>query len=183
MEENMMSEFHSVPPEQFDFSPFRLVGRDWMLITAEHGGRLNSMTASWGGMGVLWGRDVMWAVIRESRFTKTLVDPAETFSLTFFDHEKYAGMLRYMGTVSGRDENKIEKAGLTVLHSDGIPYFAEAKAAVLCRKLCSQPLRPESFTQPWIDPKWYSDRDYHTLYFGEIVGLLAAGQENEEVQA
>lgn len=174
-----MNTFHSIQPEQFDSSPFRLVGGDWMLITAEYGGRLNSMTASWGGMGVIWGKNVVWAVIRESRFTKTLIDPAETFSLTFFDHAKYAAMLRYMGAATGRKENKIEKAGLTVLRSGGIPYFAEAKTAVLCRKMCSQPLRPENFTLPWIDQKWYSDHDYHTLYFGEIVDLLAAEPEND----
>lgn len=175
-----MNAFHTVSPEELDFSPFHLVGKDWMLVTAESGGRLNSMTASWGGMGVMWGKNVAWAVIRDSRFTKTLIDGSETFSLTFFDHAKYDKILSYMGKVSGRNEDKIAKSGLTVEHCGGIPYFAEAKAVFLCRKMCCQPLRPENFTLPWINQKWYEGEDYHTLYFGAIEELLVSGAEAEK---
>lgn len=168
----MMQEFRSVAPEQFDKSPFRLVGKDWMLVAAEKDGRCSGMTAGWGGLGVMWGRNAAFAVIRESRFTKGLVDGSELFSLTFFDHEAYKDMYAYMGRASGRDEDKLAKSGLTLLHRDGVPYFEQASTAILCRKLCSQPIVPGSFTQGWIDGRYYADHDYHTLYIGEVLEIL-----------
>ncbi|WKY48201.1 flavin reductase family protein [Eubacteriaceae bacterium ES3] len=167
-----MSEFKSISPDEFDFSPFRLIGKEWMLISAESEGKVNSMTASWGGLGVMWGKNVAYVVIRKSRFTKQLVDASDSFSLTFFDHEKYQKMLGYMGSVSGRDENKIEKTGLTVLYKNGIPYFEEAKTVFLCKKLCRQYLAPESFIDESVDKQWYGDSDYHDLYIVEVQEIL-----------
>ena len=88
---------------KMSFNPFTKIGNEWMLITAEAGGKVNTMTASWGGMGVLWGKNVAFIFIRNSRFTKEFVDNSCNFSLGIFDHEKYADMLGYMGRVSGRD--------------------------------------------------------------------------------
>lgn len=169
-----MSEFKNISPDQFDFSPFRLIGKEWMLITAENEGKVNSMTASWGGLGVMWGKNVAYVVIRKSRFTKKLVDAADSFSLTFFEHKKYQKTLGYMGSVSGRDEDKIEKSGLTVAHQNGVPYFAEAKTVLLCKKLCRQYIAPESFIDDSIDGQWYSDSDYHDLYIVEVEEILQA---------
>ena len=97
------------------------------------------MTASWGGLGVLWRKNVAFIFIRPQRFTKGFVDEAEKFSLTFFD-ESYRKQLSYLGTVSGKDENKIEKAELTVEHENGAPIFKEAETVIICRKLYAQPL-------------------------------------------
>ncbi|MDI3535978.1 MAG: hypothetical protein PWP30_460 [Eubacteriaceae bacterium] len=169
-----MSKFKNISPDQFDFSPFRLIGKEWMLITAESQGKVNSMTASWGGLGVMWGKNVAYVVIRKSRFTKELVDAAEGFSLTFFDHQKYQKMLGYMGSVSGRDEDKVETSGLTVEHQNGVPYFAEAKTVLLCKKLCRQYISPESFIDDSIDGQWYGDSDYHDLYIVEVEEILQA---------
>jgi flavin reductase (DIM6/NTAB) family NADH-FMN oxidoreductase RutF len=169
-----MSEFKNISPDQLDFSPFRLIGKEWMLITAESQGKVNSMTASWGGLGVMWGKNVAYVVIRKSRFTKELVDTSESFSLAFFDHEKYQKMLSYMGSVSGRDEDKIEKSGLTVAHQNGVPYFTEAKTVLLCKKLCRQYIAPESLIDDSIDGQWYSDSDYHDLYIVEVEEILQA---------
>lgn len=168
-----MSELKTIKPQEFDFSPFRLIGKDWMLITAEKAGKINSMTASWGGLGVLWNKNVAYIVIRKSRFTKELVDGSDHFSLTFFDRKEQQKMLNYMGTVSGRDEDKIAASGLTVKHQAGIPYFDEAKTVMLCRKLCCQPIDPASFIDNSIDDQWYPDKDYHDLYVGEITEILS----------
>lgn len=69
-----MEGFRRLSPEEFDVSAFRLIGKDWLLITTEALGRSNAMTASWGGMGVMWNKPVLYLVIRPQRFTRELLD-------------------------------------------------------------------------------------------------------------
>lgn len=90
--------------------PFAMIGRQWMLVSAEKEGRVNTMTASWGGMGVMWGKDVAFVFLRPQRFTKEFVDAAGRFTLSFYGEEHRAD-LAYLGRVSGRDEDKIAKVG------------------------------------------------------------------------
>ncbi len=159
--------------EEFEANPFNMIGKEWMLITAEKDGKANSMTASWGGLGVMWGKNVVYIVVRKSRFTKTLIDGSDTFSLSFFDHEKYAKMLGYMGKVSGKDEDKIKTAGVTVEHYEGTPYIGEASKVFICKKMCCQPISKDSFIDEKINETWYKDNDYHDLYIGEIIEILS----------
>ena len=158
-------------PENINRDPFTLIGKDWLLITAEKEGKVNTMTASWGGVGVLWGKQVAYIFIRPQRYTKEFVDAAERFSLSVLP-EEYRKELGYLGTVSGRDENKIEKAKLTVAHEGGVPYFAESKLSLVCRKLYAQELKPECFIDSSLDEKWYELKDYHTMYVAEIETVL-----------
>lgn len=160
-----------IPVEKLEKTPFELIGKDWMLVTAEMEGRVNAMTASWGGMGVMWGKNVAFVVIRPTRYTKEFVDAAETFSLAFLD-ENYRKALNYFGTVSGRDEDKIAKTGLTVMHEGETPYFEEAGLVLICRKLYAQQYDPACFIDSEPDEKWYPEKDYHTLYIAEIVKAL-----------
>lgn len=160
-----------IPVEKLEKTPFELIGKDWMLVTAEMEGRVNAMTASWGGMGVMWGKNVAFVVIRPTRYTKEFVDAAETFSLAFLD-ENYRKALNYFGTVSGRDEDKIAKTGLTVMHEGKTPYFEEAGLVLICRKLYAQQYDPACFIDLESDEKWYPEKDYHTLYIAEIVKAL-----------
>jgi len=167
-----MQTFQQIKPEDFEHSPFKLIGKEWMLISAAKDGKVNGMTASWGGLGVMWGKNVAFTVIRKSRYTKEFVDSADTFSLTFFDRKEYGKMLSYMGTVSGRDEDKINKSGLTVAYKDATPYFEEANKVILCKKMFCQPLTPDHFLSGSIDAEWYKDKDYHDLYISEVTDIL-----------
>ncbi len=166
-----MSEFREVKPEKFNESPFQLIGEDLMLITAEKDGKVNTMTAAWGGFGVMWKKNVAYVVIRPQRYTKEFVDNSDTFSLTFFGGDKKE-MLNYLGTTSGRDEDKITKADLTVIYDDGVPYFEESTIAVFCKKLFAQDYKPESFIEKEIIDEWYPTSDFHTLYIAEITKIL-----------
>lgn len=166
-----MSEFIEIKPDKFELSPFKLIGKDWMLITAEYEKKINTMTASWGGFGVMWAKNVAFIVIRPQRYTKQFIDNSSTFSLTFFDNN-LRKQLNYIGTVSGRNEDKIKEANLTVIHSDDTPYFEEAKIAVFCKKLYAQEYKPECFITQEINEKWYQDIDHHTLYIAEITKIL-----------
>ena len=167
-----MDDFVEIDPDNFNHSPFRLIGKDWMLMAAEKDGKTNAMTAAWGGMGVMWRKPVTFAVVRPQRFTKEFVDAASVFSLNFFNSGERREMLNYMGTASGRDEDKIASTGLTVKHVDGAPAFAEAETIFICRKLFAQPYDPASFIDASIDGDCYPGRDYHTLYISEVVRIL-----------
>jgi flavin reductase (DIM6/NTAB) family NADH-FMN oxidoreductase RutF len=167
-----MNTFHIIKPEDFNESAFRLIGKDWMLITAADGEKMNTMTASWGGVGVLWNKNVAFIFVRKSRYTKEFIDKSDTFSLSILDHEKYAKTLSYLGTVSGRREDKIAKSGLTVVRSGSTPYFDEAAAVFVCRKMCRQPVEAKNFISADIDSSLYADKDYHDMYVGEITQLL-----------
>ncbi|MES9144000.1 hypothetical protein ABEP44_12785, partial [Cutibacterium acnes] len=63
-----MKNFIEIKPEELNQSPFKLIGSDWTLITAEKEGKANTMTASWGGLGVMWGKNVAYIVIRPQRY-------------------------------------------------------------------------------------------------------------------
>lgn len=166
-----MSEFREIAAEAFDASPFRRIGKDWMLIAAERGGKVNAMTASWGGMGVMWNKNVAFIVIRPQRYTKEFVDGSGMFSLNFLDGSRRAD-LNYFGSTSGRDEDKIAKTGLTVERADGASYFGEADTVFLCRKLYAQPYREECFLDQAIVGEMYPKKDFHTLYVGEVIRIL-----------
>lgn len=169
-----MGAFKNIDPLDFNHSPFRLIGRDWMLVAAEHDGKVNTMTASWGGMGVMWGRNVTYVVIRPQRYTKLFVDGADTLSLNFLDPEKYRKAQSYLGSVSGRDEDKIAKTGLTVSHAHATPFFTESRHVILCRKLFAQPYDPANFLDQSINKEWYPTSDHHTLYISEVLDILEA---------
>ena len=166
-----MNKFKEIKPEELDKSPFQLIGKDWMLITAEKDNKINTMTASWGGFGVLWGKNVAYIVIRPQRYTKEFVDNSDTFSLTFFD-KTFKEQLGYLGTVSGKDEDKISKTNLTIQHLDSTPYFEESNIIIICKKLYAQDLKPECFMSSELDIKWYPEKDYHTLYIAEVEKVL-----------
>ena len=163
-----MSNFREIKPEDLNESAFKLIGHDWMLITAEKENKINTMTASWGNFGIMWGKNV---VLRPQRFTKEFIDASSTFSLTFFD-KSYKKDLSYLGAVSGRNEDKLSKTNLTVTYIDTTPAFEESKLTIICKKLYAQELDPQCFIEKNIDKQFYPEKDYHTLYIAEVEKIL-----------
>ena len=141
-------------------------------MTAGDKEKSNTMTVSWGGTGVLWGKNVVFIFIRESRYTKDFIDNGEFFSLSFLS-EKYRDALKYCGAHSGRGEDKWSKAGLTPATRHDIPYPDEANLVFLCRKMAAVPIEEASFTDKAIMHQWYGDHDMHTMYVGEIIEVAA----------
>jgi flavin reductase (DIM6/NTAB) family NADH-FMN oxidoreductase RutF len=156
-----------------DFTPdsFGLKNK-WMLISAARpDGSINTMTASWGGFGVMWNKEVAFIVIRPQRYTREFVESTGSLSLTFFD-ESYKKALSYLGKASGRDEDKIAKASLSVATDNNIPYFEEANTAIFAKKLFVQHINEKAFLDPKIIEHWYPERDFHYLYIAEITKVL-----------
>lgn len=163
-----------IRPEELTTDPFTLIGRDWMLITAGTAARYNTMTASWGGLGVLWERKVAFIFVRPTRHTYGFLEHSTHFTLSFFDESGRAA-LQYCGTHSGRDGDKAKAAGLTVTEQNELIYFREARLVIGCRKLYHRDIDPGRFLDRAIDGM-YPQKDYHRMYVGEITGCLRKGE-------
>lgn len=169
-----MSNFIEIAAEDLKENPFQMIGSDWMLITSKSEDKVNTMTASWGGVGIMWGKPVAYLVIRSTRYTKEFIDKSRTLSISILGKE-HKKTLSYLGTVSGREEDKIKKSGLSVAYENEIPYFQEANTVMLCRNLFTQELSLEHLLDQEIIPKWYSDNNLHSLYIAEIEKVLTKG--------
>ena len=163
--------FKEINITDLQFNPFTKIGSQWMLITAGDENGFNTMTASWGGMGVLWGKNVVTTYIRPQRHTKKFVDANDTFTLSFYGQE-YKPALSICGTKSGRDCDKVKETGLTPCFIEGPTAFEEAEMILVCKKIYEDHMPPENFIAKENDAKWYPDKDYHTMYIAEIEKVL-----------
>ncbi|MDE7030325.1 MAG: flavin reductase, partial [Lachnospiraceae bacterium] len=125
----------------------------------------------WGGVGVLWGKNVAFIFVRDSRYTKEFIDNSEFFSISFMGKE-YKEALNYCGSHSGRSSDKVAEAGLTWNYKLAIPFIDEGSFILLCHKLSAVKLTSDTFLSPEI-AKWYKDGDMHTMYIAEIIDLMA----------
>lgn len=151
---------------------FNKIGKEWLLVAAGANGRCNAMTASWGGAGVLWNKRVCFVFVRPQRFTRGLMDEADSFSLSFFDGGEKE-LLSYMGSATGFKEDKISKSGLKARTVSGAPVFDRAKRTLICKKLYCQQMKGDCFTDGGvISEQFFKDGDYHCMYVGEIIEEL-----------
>lgn len=161
-----------INPEEFQINPFTTYAKEWTLITAGNETEgVNTMTASWGQLGHVWNKNTIIVYVRPQRYTKQFVDANEYFSVSVFP-EEYHDKLLYLGRTSGKDENKIEKAGLTTEFYEGVPYFKEAKLTFIARKIYEDELKDEKFHDKELRDLVYPEKDYHTAYIGELVKIL-----------
>ena len=164
--------FKEIRIEELSFNPFTKIAKEWMLITAGDEEKSNTMTASWGGLGIMWGKNVATAYIRPQRYTKEFVDNCAAFTLSFLS-EEYRKALSICGTVSGKNvEDKWAEAGLHPYYVDGTTAVEEADMVLVCKKLYAQDMLPECFIETECDTKWYPEKDYHTMYIAEIEKVL-----------
>ncbi|MDR0599113.1 MAG: flavin reductase [Treponema sp.] len=169
---------------EFTGSPIRRIGDEWMLITAgevtgNDRGNWNTMTASWGGLGVLWSTEAAFCFIRNTRHTYGFANDASLFTLSFFDAAHH-GALEICGSLSGRDTDKAAAAGLTPIVFEegagaGAVSFEEAREVIVCRKMYTHNFDPARFLDPEIDKTCYPEKDYHRMYIGAILGLWVRG--------
>jgi flavin reductase (DIM6/NTAB) family NADH-FMN oxidoreductase RutF len=151
-------------------NPVKLIADDWALLSAGAPGDWNAMTVSWGGIGEIWGFDAAFAFVRPQRHTMKYMDASEYFTLSFGLARE---TLALCGKISGRDCDKIAKAGLAA-HAEGGAVWPEgAKLAIVCRKAAKQAIDPAGFIDPKIGGNY--NGDYHHMFVGEIVGVYRAG--------
>jgi len=159
--------FRRADPYTLKENVFKLIDLDWMLVTAGTPERWNTMTASWGGLGVLWNRPVSFVFVRPTRYTYEFMEASERFTLSFFT-KTYRKALVFCGSKSGRDYDKARETGLEpVSPFRDTVSFRQARLALVCRKLYTTDLDPRRFLDPKIDEN-YPKQDYHRVYVGEI---------------
>ena len=168
----MANQLLPVDPYLVKDNVFKLIGSDWMLITAGPLAHYNTMTANWGGFGFIWRRKICWCVIRPQRYTYQFMESAPAFSLSFFS-EQYRKALDLCGSKSGRDVDKAAATGLTPFETaPGIVSFTQARLILECQKIYFQDFDPQHFLDPEIH-KSYPIQDYHRMYFGEVKRCLS----------
>ena len=158
-------------PEEWNDNIFERIGKDWMLITAGSPDNCNTMTASFGGFGVLFFRKTAFIFVRPQRHTYGFLENSDRFSLSFFDGEKYRKELQYCGRVSGRDEDKIKACGFSVSELEGAPVIGEASVTVVCKKMYAVDIDKGEFYDKKAEAACYPDGDTHRMYVGEILKI------------
>ena len=160
--------FQEIDAEEIRENIFRLIGKEWMLITAGQKESYNMMTASWGTAGVLWKKPVVFTFVRPQRYTYQFIESQPHFTVSFFP-EAHRDVLNLCGTTSGRDLNKMAIDDLNPMETpSGSISFQEAKLVLECRKIYFDDINPDFF-QVFDIEKVYPAKDYHRFYIGEIM--------------
>jgi flavin reductase (DIM6/NTAB) family NADH-FMN oxidoreductase RutF len=168
----------AISAKNFNSDIFKLWKDNWLLLTSGDfsKGHYNCMTVAWGSFGVMWNRHFVQVVVRPTRYTYEFMEKYATFTLSAFS-EKYKEDLSYLGSRSGRNEDKLKKTKLTPAASEKAdsPCYEEAELVIECRKIYTTEFRPSEFLDPSII-KNYQENDYHKVYFGEV--LLISGTDS-----
>lgn len=168
--------FQPFTTSHLELNPYTIQGESGVCITVEVNGEINTQASMSVAFGKLWTKEVVFVFVRESSYTKELLDKSDFFSVTFFE-DKYKTSVSYLRSVSGRVENKIEEIGMHINRKIDIPYIDEGNLVFLCDKLASIPLndntRADAFISQRIKNKVYSDKEYHYLVIGEILEVMA----------
>ena len=151
---------------------FDLIGKEWMLVTAGTEDKFNTMTASWGGVGILWNKPVAFLFIRPERYTHDFIEENDRLTLSFYG-EEYRKALQLCGTKSGRDTDKVKECGFTPLKLEsGAMTFAESRMTLDCRKLFKTEMTEANFIDREIIGKQYGAHGgWHSVYVVEIEGV------------
>jgi flavin reductase (DIM6/NTAB) family NADH-FMN oxidoreductase RutF len=169
----------------FPGTPSERIGSDWMLLTAGDASsdksNWNTLTASWGALGVLWHMDVAIVFIRPSRQTFQFANSSDLFTMSFFD-KKYQKVLDLCGSKSGRDIDKASEAGITPVvfntgFVSGAVGFEEASEVIVCQKLYFQDLDPAKISGTPEMERNYNGKDYHRMFIGKVLGLMKKTSE------
>lgn len=141
-----------------------------VLITAAADGKVNPMTIGWGTLGIEWGKPIFIAFVRESRYTKELLDknPEFTVNVPYGQYDK--SILSLCGTRSGRDLDKVAQLGLTLEEPEtiSVPGIRQLPLTLECKVIYKQE-QDESAIDGDSQKRYYPDqKDYHTAYYGLI---------------
>lgn len=167
---------NQINPADLLIRPHHLFDRQSLLLAcgdfeADH---FNAMTIGWGSIGTMWGKPFAQIVVRPSRFTYEFLEAYDDFTLTAFPAE-FRRDLGYLGGHSGRDGDKIAATKLTPTLASQVlsPTFAQAELSIECLKIYYTDFDPNNFLDADIQ-RQYPLRDYHRVYYGEIVATWGA---------
>lgn len=147
-----------------------------ILLTTRRGSEVNTMTIGWGHIGIEWGKPIFVAYVRDSRYTRQMLNNSDEFTVNIPYNHVDAHILGFCGTKSGRDVNKIQELGLTLVESDhvSVPGIQELPLTLECKVIYRQDQDMDAIPED-IQARYYpvdaqGKQDYHIAYYGEIVG-------------
>ena len=165
--------------EEVNFNPYTLFAERWAALSV--GNQMdgyNAMTIAWGTIGALWEKEshnnrlpVITVFVRPSRYTNTIMKKESYFSVAIFP-EKDKKILGYLGTHSGKNEDKYAGAGITPIFDKDIVYPKEAELIFVCRKIYVSTLLEDGFCDKELIGFNYPDKDFHHIYVGQIEKIL-----------
>lgn len=160
-----------IEPKNISQNPFTLINDDWFLFSAGNLQTFNTMTASWGGMGILWNKPVVFCFVRPQRYTFKFIESNEFFTMSFLG-DSYREALTLCGKTSGRHTDKMKATGLIPFESpSGSIFYEQSKLMLECRKLYHSDIIPENFHVETINNN-YPQKDYHRMYIGEVTSCF-----------
>ena len=164
-------QWQEIKPQNIDVNAVKLFANDWMLLSAGKDTSMNMMTIAWGALGELWGKPIVTVYVSTDRYTYKFLEDNEYFTVTAFP-EQFRDKLQYIGSVSGRDEDKVKGSGLTPEFTKlGNPIYKEANLAIECKKIYAEQFKKE--LMPLEQRQWYDEKKQgvHVMYIGEIVNV------------
>lgn len=158
-----------INPEELFLKPVDIWKNQWLLLTAGKMDDCNMMTVAWGSIGCMWNTPFAQIVVRPQRHTMKYIEKSECFTLSAFP-EKYRPDLLHLGSVSGKNYDKLADTELTLKPSSSVlsPGYEEASLILECRKMYAQNMDPSCFITG-TGAEVYPEKDYHRIYFGEIL--------------
>lgn len=142
-----------------------------ILITTRNGDKVNSMTIGWGTIGVVWEKPIFVAYVRDSRYTRHMLDNNLEFTINVPVGEYNKKILGVCGSKSGRDVDKIEMAGLTLVEPEviSVPGLKELPLTLECRVLYRQQQDDNQLCEELRKQFYTIEKGDHIAYYGEIV--------------
>jgi flavin reductase (DIM6/NTAB) family NADH-FMN oxidoreductase RutF len=140
------------------------------FLTVKGKDEINTMTIGWGTIGVIWGKPIFTVGVRPSRYTFDLIEHSKDFTVSIPINQDLKKQLGFCGSKSKRDVDKFKECNLTVVEGKNVnsPIIGECKLHYECKIVGKQELLPEQVIST-IKDSYYSNDDYHTMYYGEIV--------------
>ena len=145
-----------------------------ILLTTAAEGKVNTMTIGWGHIGIIWGKPTFCAYVRESRYTKGLLDKSGAFTVNIPLAAADKNIIAVCGTKSGRDMDKFQELGLETEPgmTVDVPGIRQLPLTLECKVLYQQDQDPKAIDsncfKRYYAENTQNDGDYHTLYIGEI---------------
>lgn len=145
-----------------------------ILLTTKEGEKVNTMVIGWGHLGTIWFKPVFVAYVRESRYTKELLDKTGQFTVNIPLGQVDKNIIAVCGSKSGRDMDKVKELGLTLEQGQtvAVPGIKELPLTLECKVIYQQAQEPAAIDKDCFDrfytPGSRNEGDYHTAYYGEI---------------
>ncbi|MDR0364034.1 MAG: flavin reductase [Bacteroidales bacterium] len=167
--------FKTIDPKDFSENIFKIFGEDFTVITSGNADNYNSMTAGWGGVGVLFEDPAAWCFLRANRYTLEYIREEKSFTFSFFPKENLEQVL-YFGQTSGRNTDKMENHTLSAVATpDGNMTYKEARLVIECDLTEISTVHPDDFYlqkgKEFIEGGFEEAKDYHKIVFGMIKNI------------